>query len=158
MVRTAGRDAVYVDSGMFVTAASEPHLARLRAIGEGIAEVLARLPPDLIAVERVFVNKNLQSSLLLGEARGAALLAASAARAPLVEISALEVKQSVTGSGRAGKAQVAAMVARLLEGTPAGMRRDCTDALACALAANAMQGGLGCGRRVGVRRRGGRRR
>jgi len=79
----------------------------------------------------VFVNVNPHSTLLLGQARGAALCAVAAADLPVAEYTALQIKQAVVGYGRATKEQVQAMVVRLLAlpGTPS---RDAADALACA--------------------------
>ena len=94
------------------------------------------------AVEQVFVNVNPASTLLLGQARGAALSALVLANLPIAEYTALQVKQSVVGNGHAGKEQVQAMVVRLLKlnGTP---QADAADALAVALChANHSQGAL----------------
>lgn len=146
-------------SGVITTRPATPHVERLRAIGGGLREVLADTAPGLIAVERVFINRNAKSSLLLGEARGAALLALLEGGAAVEEISALQIKQSVTGNGRAGKARVAEMVGQLLGFSTASdalsLPRDSTDALACALAANAMRAThfSVLRRRVGARRR-----
>ena len=112
-----------------------PHIDRLCAISEALRAVVAQTAPVLIAVERVFINRNPGSSLLLGEARGAALLSLTESGVPVLEISALQIKQSVTGRGRASKRQVADMVGRLLDIKVTGWKPDCTDALACALAA-----------------------
>lgn len=159
-----GRGHAYVDSGLICTRSTDAHLERLRIIGEGLQEVVHALSPDLICIERVFVNKNPKVSLALGEARGAAihsLMSAQAARdgsidkIAIKEISALQIKQSVTGAGRASKQRVAAMVAQLLNHTlPESLPHDCTDALACALAGTATlsmpRGGAGLGRRRAI--------
>ena len=140
VIRAQGGRAAYAGGGVLTTRAKLPHMERLRAIGDGLAEVLAAHTPALIAVERVFINRNYNTSLLLGEARGAALMTLLHANVPVVEISALQIKQSVTGKGRASKAQVALMVQHLLADLPqTPLPPDCTDALACALAADAMQ-------------------
>lgn len=104
---------------------------RLAAIYTQLAEVIARYRPTAAAVERVFVNVNPQSTLLLGQARGAAICAAATAGLPVAEYTALQVKQAVVGYGRASKEQVQAMVVHLLalQGAPS---RDAADALACA--------------------------
>jgi crossover junction endodeoxyribonuclease RuvC len=83
-------------------------------------------------VEKVFVNVNPQSTLLLGQARGAAIAALVTAGLPVAEYTALQVKQAVVGHGKAAKEQVQHMVARLLNlpGTPSP---DAADALACAI-------------------------
>jgi crossover junction endodeoxyribonuclease RuvC len=111
--------------------------------------VIGSFSPDEVAVEKVFVNVNPQSTLLLGQARGAAICAAVLARLPVSEYTALQVKQAVVGKGHARKEQVQEMVRRLLQlrGAPG---QDAADALACAICH--AHGGLGAmptrGRRV----------
>lgn len=160
VVRFAGRRAEFVASGVVRTAAADAHIVRLRAIGDGLRAAAAEFSPDVVCVERVFVNTNPGSSLLLGEARGAALLAlaqfAENKNAAVVELTALQIKHAVAGAGRADKKQIAVMVGRLLGVSVDKLSADETDALACALAATALQDGVFClGRRQG--RRGGRR-
>ena len=88
--------------------------------------------PVEVAVEKVFVNVNPQSTLLLGQARGTAICAAVMAGLPVAEYTALQVKQSVVGNGHAAKTQVQHMVRRLL-GLPGEPSEDAADALACAI-------------------------
>src|SRR5262249_56312228 len=99
---------------------------------EGLASVIATNTPQRAAIEKVFVNVNPQSTLLLGQARGAAICAAIAADLEVNEHTALQVKQAVVGYGRADKKQVQVMVQRLLslQAVPA---TDAADALACAI-------------------------
>jgi len=121
----------YVTSGRIKTAEGE--LApRLKAILDGVNEVIARYRPQQVAVEKVFVNVNPQSTLLLGEARGAAICAVVEQDLPLAEYTALQVKQAVVGTGHAKKEQVQEMVSRLLRLT-ANPSLDAADALACAI-------------------------
>ena len=94
--------------------ANVPVAARLATILAGLAEVIASYHPAEAAVEKVFVNVNPQSTLLLGQARGAAICAAVTAHLPVAEYTALQVKQSVVGNGHAEKQQVQHMVRRLL--------------------------------------------
>ena len=98
--------------------------------------------PLEVAVEQVFVNVNPQSTLLLGQARGAAICAAVLARLPVAEYTALQVKQSVVGVGHARKEQVQDMVRRLLK-LPGPPSADAADALACAICH--AHGGMGLG-------------
>ena len=115
---------------------------RLKVILESLGEVIAQHRPQQAAVEKVFVNVNPQSTLLLGQARGAAICAAVLAGLPVSEYTALQVKQAVVGNGHAEKEQVQQMVQRLLRlsGTPSP---DAADALACAICH--AHGGLGLG-------------
>ena len=87
---------------------------RLKNILNSVQEVIARFSPDEVAVEKVFVNINPQSTLLLGQARGAAICAAVSRDLPVSEYTALQVKQAVVGNGHAKKEQVQEMVKRLL--------------------------------------------
>jgi crossover junction endodeoxyribonuclease RuvC len=105
---------------------------RLKAILDGLREVIAAHAPTAVAVEKVFVNVNPQSTLALGQARGTAICAAVIAGLPVAEYTALQVKQSVVGNGHAAKEQVQHMVRRLLE-LPGEPSADAADALACAI-------------------------
>lgn len=106
--------------------------ARLKLIFDGVAEVIARWQPQAASVEIVFVNVNPQSTLLLGQARGAALAALVHAGLPVAEYTALQMKKAVVGHGLAAKPQVQAMVARLLH-LPAPPGKDAADALGLAI-------------------------
>ena len=105
---------------------------RLKAILQGLNEVIAAHGPLEVAVEKVFVNVNPQSTLALGQARGTAICAAVLANLPVAEYTALQVKQSVVGNGHARKEQVQHMVRRLLS-LPGDPSPDAADALACAI-------------------------
>ena len=126
-----GARLAYVASGVIRTAdAALPE--RLRTILEGIGEVTRRYRPDRAAIEKVFVNVNPQSTLLLGQARGAAICGLVTAGLEVAEYTALQIKQATAGHGKAGKQQVQDMVQRLLKlPEPAGP--DASDALACAI-------------------------
>ena len=105
---------------------------RLHTILRELALVIERNAPSEASVEKVFVNTNPQSTLLLGQARGAAICAAVVADLAVHEYSALQIKQATTGYGRADKTQMQKMVQRLLrleQAPPA----DAADALACAI-------------------------
>jgi crossover junction endodeoxyribonuclease RuvC len=121
----------YVASGCVKS--GEGDLAqRLKTILEGLNEVIAAHGPIEVAVEKVFVNVNPQSTLALGQARGTAICAAVLAGLPVAEYTALQVKQSVVGNGHARKEQVQHMVKRLLA-LPGQPSPDAADALACAI-------------------------
>jgi crossover junction endodeoxyribonuclease RuvC len=138
----AGHTLSYVASGCIRTPRGEL-TARIKAILEGLGEVIAEWRPKEIALEKVFVNANPQSTLLLGQARGTAICAAVIHGLPIAEYTALQVKQSVVGNGHAHKQQVQEMVKRLLalSGAP---NPDAADALACAICH--AHGGQGLGR------------
>jgi len=132
VLEKCGGALAYVASGRNRSDDKLPLAARLESILSGLAEVIASYHPIEVAVEKVFVNVNPQSTLLLGQARGAAICAAVLARLPVSEYTALQVKQSVVGQGHARKEQVQEMVKRLLRlaGAPSA---DAADALACAI-------------------------
>ncbi len=132
----------YVASGRIRSDAAAPLAARLASILAGLAEVIESYQPAEVAVEQVFVNVNPQSTLLLGQARGAAICAAVLARLPVSEYTALQVKQAVVGQGHAKKEQVQEMVKRLLR-LPGHPSADAADALACAICH--AHGGMGLG-------------
>jgi crossover junction endodeoxyribonuclease RuvC len=106
---------------------------RLREIFDGLEAALAAHSPDVVFLESIFHHKSVRSALVLGQARGVALLAAGGAGRPVGEVSPAEVKKAVTGSGRAEKGQVQEMV-RVLLGQERRAQADAADALAIAIA------------------------
>ena len=119
--------------GAVRTQARQPLPVRLRRIYEGLSEVIRVWQPEAAVVEKVFFAKNAKAALTLGQARGVALLTAANADLPLVEYSALEIKQAVVGYGRAAKEQVQEMVRVLLSLPTAPRPADAADALAAAI-------------------------
>jgi crossover junction endodeoxyribonuclease RuvC len=154
VVEKDGEKLSYVASGTIKSGEGELP-GRLKVILDGLAEVIATYHPEQVAIEKVFVNVNPQSTLLLGQARGAAISAAVMRDLPVAEYTALQVKQSVVGNGHAAKEQVQEMVKRLLK-LPGLPKPDSADALACAICH--AHGGQGLGRlaTAGFRVRGGR--
>lgn len=121
----------WIESGVIrVPAAALPE--RLQTILRELAAVIERSAPDEASVEKVFVNVNPKSTLLLGQARGAAICAAVGAGLAVHEYTALQVKQATAGYGRADKTQMQKMVQRLL-GLERAPPSDAADALACAI-------------------------
>ncbi len=104
----------------------------MKQIYDGISEIILQFKPDLFAIEQVFMAKNPDSALNLGQARGSAIVAGVHAGLPVAEYSARQVKQSVVGTGAADKEQVQHMVKQLLK-LPACPQADAADALAVAL-------------------------
>lgn len=105
---------------------------RLGTILRGLCDVIRDTQPTVVTVEKVFVNVNPQSTLLLGQARGAAICAAASTGLVVHEYAALQIKQAVVGFGQADKKQVQLMVQRLL-GLARAPASDAADALACAI-------------------------
>ena len=145
----------YVASGCIKSNDKQSLPERIATLFAGISEVIATYRPDQAAVEKVFVNVNPQSTLLLGQARGAAISALVHGGLPVAEYTALQVKQAVVGHGKAAKEQVCHMVERLLslEASPSA---DAADALACAICHAHGSSGLAAMAGVGTRKRGGR--
>jgi len=141
LVEKSGRRLTYVTSGRIRTPEAQlPE--RIKAILDGLNQVMEQQTPDHVAIEKVFVNVNPQSTLLLGQARGAAICAAVGRHLPVAEYTALQIKQAVVGNGHARKEQVQEMVRRLLT-LPAAPGADAADALACAICH--AHGGMGLG-------------
>ena len=155
VIEKHGNQLVYVASGCIKSNDKESLPERIKTLFAGISEVIATYAPNQAAVEKVFVNVNPQSTLLLGQARGAALSALVHAGLPVAEYTALQVKQAVVGQGKAAKGQVQHMVIRLLE-LPGAPNADAADALACAICHAHGGQGLGAIATTGYRIRGGR--
>lgn len=134
VIDVEGSALTYVASGTISTM----HLdkgqlpARLKVLFDGIREVVGRYEPDAASVEIVFVNVNPQSTLLLGQARGACVTALVHSDLPVAEYTALQMKQAVVGYGRAEKTQIQEMVRRLLT-LPGLPGPDAADALGLAI-------------------------
>jgi crossover junction endodeoxyribonuclease RuvC len=122
-----------VECGVIRTRARDALPARLRAIREGLDELLTRHKPDAVAVEDVFYARNVRTSLVLAHARGVILLTAEEAGLPIGEYSPAAVKKAVVGRGGAGKAQVGYMVAQLLRLKAPPAPADAADGVAVAL-------------------------
>jgi crossover junction endodeoxyribonuclease RuvC len=132
VIRAEGNRLSHLANGQMKTDAKESLPRRLAHLDTMLAALIADHAPDAAAVEEVFVNMNPQSTLKLGQARGVVLLGAARSGMEVGEYAARLVKKAVVGVGNAEKAQVHAMVARLLPGVKiAGA--DAADALAVAI-------------------------
>ena len=155
MIAAVGNRLSHVANGQIRTETGAPLAERLVRLHAELGDVIATHRPDAAAVEEVFVNVNPQSTLLLGQARGAALSALVHAGLPVAEYTALQVKQAVVGHGKAAKEQVQDMVVRLLN-LPGSPTADAADALACVICHAHGGQGLGALATAGYRVRGGR--
>jgi crossover junction endodeoxyribonuclease RuvC len=132
LIEAEGNRLAHVANGQIKTDTSAPLPRRLAVLAEQLEALIVDHGPDAAAVEEVFVNQNPQSTLKLGQARGVVLMCAARAGIDVGEYSPTLVKKSVVGTGGAEKAQVHAMVSRLLPGVRiAGP--DAADALAVAI-------------------------
>src|SRR5471032_1180354 len=132
VIEKLGNKLRYIASGTVKTASESELPPRLKIILQGVSEIVRTYQPDCAAIEKVFVNVNPQSTLLLGQARGAAICALVHADLSVAEYTALQVKQAVTGHGKAAKEQVQDMVSRLLT-LPGLPGSDAADALGVAI-------------------------
>jgi crossover junction endodeoxyribonuclease RuvC len=128
-----GRSARLVEVGVVRTPVDAPLEQRLLEVSLAVEDWIQRLQPDAVAVERVFSQHNVRTVMGTAQVSGAALVAAARAGLPVALHTPSEVKAAVTGSGRADKAQVAAMVVRVLGLAQAPRPADATDALALAI-------------------------
>jgi crossover junction endodeoxyribonuclease RuvC len=132
LIEAEGNRLAHVANGQIKTNASLPLPERLRILADQLDALIAKSSPSGAAVEEVFVNKNPQSTLKLGQARGVVLMCAARAGIDVGEYAARLIKKAVVGNGAAEKPQVHAMVSRLLPGVKiAGP--DSADALAVAI-------------------------
>ncbi len=134
VVDVDGPQLRYVASGTIKTSQLDTRNlpARLKVLFDGVREVVQRYQPDVASVEIVFVNVNPQSTLLLGQARGACVTGLVSCDLQVAEYTALQMKKAVAGYGKAGKAEVQQMVMRLLK-LPALPGKDAADALGLAI-------------------------
>jgi len=132
LIQAEGNRLSHVANGQLKTDPSVPLPRRLAALADQLEALIAEQRPDAAAVEEVFVNKNPQSTLKLGQARGVVIMTAARSGIDVGEYAARLVKKAVVGVGNAEKAQVHAMVARLLPGVKVA-GPDAADALAVAI-------------------------
>ena len=143
IVERSGGRLREVDHGCLVTSADLSMPERLLAIHSLVDELIGLHQPDLVAVERLFFSRNVQTAFAVGQARGVVLLAAAQHGAPVREATPSEVKVAVTGYGAADKAQVARMVELVLGMSDLPRPDDAADALAIATwAANSERDGV----------------
>jgi crossover junction endodeoxyribonuclease RuvC len=132
VIEASGTRIAYVASGGVRSSDRKALSERLRELHEGLATVIGEHRPVEAAVEETFVNRDPQSALKLGHARGIALVVPALGGLPVAEYAANLIKKTVTGSGHAEKAQIALMVKTLLPGSDA-RGADAADALAAAI-------------------------
>ena len=126
-------NAQMIDYGVLHTKAGVPLPRRLASLFEGVSDLLERYQPDDIAIEELFFNTNVTTAITVGEARGAAIVACSTRTENIFEYTPLQIKQAVTGYGRADKLQIQSMVKMLLNLRETPKPDDAADALAVAI-------------------------
>jgi len=133
LIASDGRSFRHLTSGVIRPPAGLPLAERLVAIDTQVRALLSQATPDEVAIEGLFHARSPRTAIVLGHARGIVLVAARSGGAEVAEYAPRAVKLAVTGSGRASKGQVRAMVGRLLQGAPEALGLDAADALAIAL-------------------------
>lgn len=133
LIRYDGTRFSLVECGCIRTSPDLPMSERLQALYRDLTGIISRYSPEQFAVEELFFNKNARTALAVGHARGVAMLAASSSGMPVFEYTPLQVKQAVTGFGRAAKSQVQYMVKTILALPEAPTPDDVADALAVAI-------------------------
>lgn len=131
VIESSPRGVYYVASGC-IRMRDDDFPARLKQIFDGVSEIIQLYRPNQMAIEQVFMHKNADSALKLGQARGAAICATLNQQVPVFEYAARQVKQALVGHGSAEKQQVAHMV-KILLGIQGDIQIDASDALAIAL-------------------------
>jgi crossover junction endodeoxyribonuclease RuvC len=133
LIRSNEQENVILECGTIKTDSKKPLPEKLKEIFEGLSRIIAQEHPDELAIEETFYSKNAKSALVMGQARGAAILAAACAGLRIAEYSPKEVKSSVVGQGSASKLQVQFMVKNILKLKELPQPLDAADALAIAL-------------------------
>ena len=133
VVEAKGSRMNLVNYGCIETKAGNPMWNRLRTLQLGVRDLLNIYKPDEVAFEELFFDRNVTTALMVGAARGAAIIAAAEYTENLYEYTPMQIKQAVTGSGRADKKQVQQMMKLLLKLDQIPKPDDAADAIACAV-------------------------
>lgn len=134
----AGTPAL-IGCGCLETAAAVPLPKRLQTLHQRLSSVIAEYRPSRLAIEKLFFTKNVATGMVVGQARGVALLAAAEASLPVEEYTPTSVKLAITGDGRADKRQMGHMIQILLKLRRLPKHDDTTDAVAIALCASTVK-------------------
>jgi crossover junction endodeoxyribonuclease RuvC len=133
VIEVNGTKLKLVEAGVIRTPAHTPHDERLEEIFDGLTEIIAATKPDAFSIEKLFFTKNVTTAMSVAEARGVAILVARKAGLPIAEYTPPEIKQTLTGYGKADKKQVQEMVRIQLGLKEVPKPDDCADALAAAI-------------------------
>jgi crossover junction endodeoxyribonuclease RuvC len=131
-----------VDAGVITTPAHTPHGERLEDIYTSLTDIIASNKPDQMSIEKLFFSQNITTAMTVAEARGVALLVGQQAKLPISEYTPQQIKQTLTGYGKADKKQVQEMVRMQLGLSEVPKPDDCADALAAAITHSLMSRGV----------------
>lgn len=138
---TAGKMKL-VDAGVITTPAHTPHDERLEDIFDSLTSIIAETKPEQFSIEKLFFSQNITTAMSVAEARGVALLVGRKAKLPIAEYTPQQIKQTVTGYGKADKKQVQEMVRLQLGLAEVPKPDDCADAIAAAITHSLMSRGI----------------
>lgn len=133
VIDTAARQPKLVDAGVIRTKVHQPEPERLLIIYEGLREIVASTKPQVVSVEKLFFARNVTTAMSVAQARGVVLLVAQQHNLPVFEYTPMQIKQSLTGYGKADKKQMQEMVKIVLKLQQVPKPDDCADAIAAAL-------------------------
>jgi crossover junction endodeoxyribonuclease RuvC len=133
VIDSDGKKSKLIDAGVIKNPPKQDLDICLKTIYKSIKELIKTNQPDVMAIEKVFFAKNVKTAISVSHARGVIIVAASLENIPIAEYTPLQIKQSLTGYGRANKEQIQEMVRVLLHLKIAPKQDDCADALAAAL-------------------------
>ena len=133
VIESAGGRMRLIDYGCIETHAGEPMQHRLRKLQTGVQELVNKHHPDDVVFEELFFARNVTTALMVGAARGAAIIAAAEYTENLYEYTPMQIKQAITGYGKADKQQIQQMVRLLLHMDHIPKPDDAADAIACAI-------------------------
>ncbi len=133
VVDVVGHKSVLVTAGVIRTPAHTPLDERLEEIFDGLTEIIAETKPDVMSIEKLFFARNVTTAMSVSHARGVAMLAGRKARLPIAEYTPMQIKQSMTGYGKADKKQMQEMVRLHLNLKEIPKPDDAADALATAI-------------------------
>lgn len=133
VIEASNSQAQMVDAGVIRTQAKEDDAVRLQTIFEEISDIIAQSKPTVMAVEKLYFAQNVTTAMTVAQARGVVLLAGQQAGLEIYEYTPLQIKQALTGYGRAEKKQIQEMVRVILKLKDVPKPDDCADALAAAI-------------------------
>ncbi len=142
VIDIVGNKTKLVTAGVITTPAHTPIDERLEEIFDGLTEIIAETKPSVMAIEKLFFSRNVTTAISVAQARGVAMLTGRKAKLPIAEYTPQQIKQSLTGYGKADKKQVQEMVRIQLALAEAPKPDDCADALAAAITHFMMSRGM----------------
>lgn len=133
VIDCVGANFKFVDAGVIRTPKEQPMHERLSTVYDEMKELLAEFKPDVMSIELLFFARNVTTAMTVGQSRGIVMLAATQANVPIYEYTPMQVKQAVTGYGKADKKQIQEMVKNLLKLDAIPKPDDAADGLAIAI-------------------------